>query len=164
MRAKFLVVAGLALFLGACTGGGGNAPPPLDRKQLTGKWKASSEFPFISGREFAEDGTMKTTFRGMEKPLPGRYTWEGDRTLSLEYDKGDDARQAYAAAVKAFQKDVNDRIHDGRLSDRAGPSILGAIPEELPAQETFRVGISEKPRLLILGGENGASQTFEQAE
>jgi hypothetical protein len=96
--------------------------------------------------------------------VPGRYTWDDERTLNLEYETADDVRQAYAAAVEAYQKEVKDRIQAGKLPDRAGPSILGAVSDELPAKETFRVGLSEQPRLLILGGENGTSQTFEKAD
>jgi len=164
MRAKILVVAGLALLLSSCTGGAGPAPTPPEKKLLTGKWRASSDFPFIAGREFAEDGTMKTTIRGMDKPAAGRYTWDGDRTLNLEYETADDVRQAYAAAVEAYHKEVTDRIKAGKLPDRAGPSILSAVPEELPVKEIFRVGISDQPRLLILSNESAGSQTFEKAD
>jgi hypothetical protein len=164
MRAKFLVVAGLALLLSSCAGGVSHAPPPLDKKLLTGKWKSTSQFSFITEREFAENGVMNTTVRGMDKPVPGRYAWDGERTLKLEYQAADDVRQAYAAAVKAYRQEVADRIQAGKLSDRAGPSILSAVSDELPAKEPFRVGISERPWLLILGSENGASQTFERAD
>jgi hypothetical protein len=164
MRAKFLVVAGVALFLSSCGGGGNPAPPPIDKKLLAGKWKSTSDFPFIVGYEFAEDGTMKTTVRGMDKPAPGRYSWGGERTLNLEYDAKDDVRQAYQAAVKAYQKEVEDRIKGGKLDSRAGPSILGAVPDALPTNETFRVGMSEKPRLLILNNDSGVSQTLEKAD
>jgi len=100
----------------------------------------------------------------MEQPVPGRYTWSGERTLSLEYETGADVQQAYKAAVKAYKDDVMGRIQAGKLPDRAGPGILGAVRDELPANETLQVGISKQPRLLILGGEGGASQTFEQAD
>ena len=57
-----------------------------------------------------------------------------------------------------------DRVQTGKLSDRAVPGILGTVRDELSANETFRVGLSEQPRLLILGSESGASQTFEKAD
>jgi hypothetical protein len=163
MRAKLLLVGGLALLLG-CSGGGGHAPPPLNKQLLSGKWKNSSEAQLVSGYEFADDGTVKLTVLGREQPLTGHYTWSGERTLDLEYPEAGDVRQAYKEAAKAYKDQVNQRIKDKKLSDRAGPAILAAIRDELPARETVRVAISDQPRLLILTGEGGASQTFEKGE
>jgi hypothetical protein len=164
MRARFLFVAGMALLLSSCSGGGSHSLPPLDKKLLTGKWKATSDSPFMAGREFAEDGTMRTTIQGMEQPLSGRYTWDGDRTLDLEYQDGPDVQKAYRAAAKAYKEGVMNRIQAGSLPDRAGPSILSTVRDEPPARETLRVGISDRPRLLILSGEDGGPQTFEKAD
>jgi hypothetical protein len=164
VRAKLLLVGGLALLLGACSGKGGHAPPPLNKQLLAGKWKNSSDVQFVAGYEFAEDGTLKMTLRGMRRPVPGRYTWSGERDLDLEYQGAEGVRQAYQEAAKAYKDQVRDRIKSGELPDRAGPSILGTVRDELPAKETLRVSLSEQPRLLILGGEGGASQTFEKAD
>src|SRR6516162_5502389 len=81
MRAKFLLVGGLILLLGACSPKVSHAPPPINKQLLTGKWKNSSETEFISGYEFAEDGTLKMIVKGMEQPVRGGYTWSGERTL-----------------------------------------------------------------------------------
>jgi hypothetical protein len=166
MRARLLVVAGLALHLGACsgTGTGAKAPAPLDKQQLIGKWKNPGELLLVTGYEFAEGGTLKATIRGMEQPVSGRYAWKGERTLSLEYEAGADVQQAYEAAAKAFKDEVNDRINAGKLPDRARPSILGAVREKWPNSETFQVGMSEKPLTLMLSDEHGATQTFEKAD
>jgi hypothetical protein len=164
MQAKLLLAGGLALLLSSCSRGVSHAPLPLDKQLLTGKWKPISEFPFIAGYEFSEDGTMKMTVRGMGQPVSARYSWSGERTLTLEYQATADVQQAYRAAAKAYKDDILDRIQAGKLSDRAGPSILGTIRDELPANESVRVAISEQPRLLIIGRENGASLTLEKAD
>jgi hypothetical protein len=164
MRAKFLLVAGLVLLLGACSGKVSQAPPPINKQLLTGKWKNSSEVQLIAGYEFSDDGALKVTVRGMDLPVLGRYTWSGERTLDLDYKAEADVQKAYAAAAKAYKDDVRDRVKAGKLPDRAGPSILGAVRDEWPASETVQVGISEQPRLLMLGSEGGGSQTFEKAD
>jgi hypothetical protein len=164
MRAKFLLVAGLFLLLGACSSKVSQAPPPLNKQLLTGKWKNSSEVQLIAGYEFSDDGALKVTVRGMDLPVLGRYTWSGERTLDLDYKAEADVQKAYAAAAKAYKDDVQDRIKAGKLPDRASSSILGAVRDEWPASETVHVGISEQPRLLMLGSEGGGSQTFEKAD
>lgn len=162
MRARHLLVGGLALILGACSGGGGSAPPPINKQLLAGKWKNASEVQFITGYEFADDGTVKMTVRGMEQPVRGRYTW-GERTLDLEYQAAD-VQQAYKAAAKAYKEDLAQRIKDGKLYDRAGASMSAAVRDELPTKETLQVGLSEQPRLLILTNESAVSQTFEKGD
>ncbi len=168
MRAKFLLVAGLVFFVGACSGTGqgtGNrAPAPLHKQLLTGKWKNSGDLVLVTGYEFAEDGTLKVLIRGMAQPVAGRYAWNGERTLGLEYQAGADVQQAYEAAVNAYKDEVNTRVKAGKLPDRALPSILGAVRDKWPSSETFRVAMSEKPATLMLSDEQGASQTFEKAD
>jgi hypothetical protein len=163
MRAKLLLVGGLALLLG-CSGPVSYAPPPLNKELLAGKWKNASEGQFIAGYEFADDGTVKMTVLGREQPIPGRYTWSGERTLDLEYSEAPDVRQAYRAAAKAYKDQVTERVKDRKLPDRAAPGMLAAVPDELPAKATVRVAISDQPRLLILINEGGAPQTFEKAD
>jgi hypothetical protein len=167
MRAIFPLVAVLALLLGACsrTQTDSHAPPPLDKQLLTGKWKSASEMLLVTGYEFAEDGSFKMTIRRMEQPVLGRYAWNGERTLGLEYQLSPDVQQAYKDAAKALREDVTERIRTGKLLDRAGPSILGTVRDEWPASETIQVSLAEKPRLLMIGAEGGgASQTFEKVD
>jgi hypothetical protein len=166
IRAKFLLVAGLALFVGACsgTGTGGKAPAPLDKQLLTGKWKNSGHLPFVTGYEFAEDGTLKVAILGMEQPMAGRYAWNGERTLGLEYQAGADVQQAYEAAAKAYKDDVNDRVKAGKMDARISPALLGAVRDKWPNSETVKVGLFDKPATLTLSNEGGASETFEKAD
>jgi hypothetical protein len=164
MRAKLLLVGGLALLLGACSDKARHAPPPLNKDLLPGKWKNSSEAQFIAGYEFTEDGKLKMTVRGMKEPVPGRYTWSGERTLDLEYRAPAKVRKAYRAAAKAYKDDVKERIKAGTLPDKAGPGILGSVRDELPDRESVRVGLAEKPRLLMVNSDRLGSQRFEMEE
>jgi hypothetical protein len=166
MRAKLLLVGTLALLLGACGGKGTNnhAPPPLNKQLLIGKWKSSSEFHLIPGYDFAADGALKMTVRGMDKPVPGKFTWRGDRDLALKFEAGEDVKKAYAAAAKAYKDEVRERVKKGTLPDRALASILGTVRDELPAEEKYRVGLTEQPRLLVLTDPDGTSQRLEKAD
>jgi hypothetical protein len=166
MRVKLLLIGVLALVVGACsrTNSGTNAPPPLDKKLLTGKWKNNSDSQFISGYEFAEDGTLKVTLVGMGPSLVGRHSWSGERTLDLEYQLTPDVQQAYEAAAKAYKDDVEERIKTGKLDSHAGPSILGTVRDKWPATETIKVSFNEKPRQFMVEGEGGFKQTFDKAD
>jgi hypothetical protein len=164
MRAKILLVAVLAQLPGACSGTGAHAPPPINKQLLTGRWKNSSESQIVAGYEFGEDGALKVTIRGMEQPIVGRYTWNGERTLGLEYQATADVQRAYEAAAKAYKDDVMDRIQAGKLPGQAGPSILRGVRDKWPASETLQVAISDKPRLLMLAREDEGSETFEKAD
>jgi hypothetical protein len=166
MRAKLVCLVVFALLPGACSRStsGTQPPAPLDKSLLPGKWKNSSDSQLVSGYEFDADGVLRVAIRGMEHPLLGRYSWEGDRDLNLEYQTLPEVQQAYEAAAKAYKDDVLKQIKDGKLPDRAGPSIIGAVRNSWPEKETVKVAISDKPRLLILGSEGGVSQTFELKE
>ncbi len=154
----------MTLLLGACSSTVSHAPPPINKQLLAGKWKNRAESQFITGYEFAEDGNMKMTVKGMKEPVTGRYAWNGERTLEVKYKTEADVQKAFQEAAKAYKDGVKGRIKAGELSDRAGPSILGAVPDELPGEESFQASFAEKPRLLILVRESGQSQTFEPAE
>jgi hypothetical protein len=164
MRAIASLLVGLAFIPVACSSNSGTAPPTFDKELLRGKWKNSSESQIVAGYEFAADGTLKVSILAMDQPLTGRYSWSGDRTLDLEYKLAAEVAQAYEAAAKAYKDDVNARIKAGKLSDRAGPSILGAVQDKWPASESFTAAISDQGKLLILNRPNGGSQSFEKAE
>jgi hypothetical protein len=164
MRAKPLFVLGLALFLGACSPKVNRAPPPLNKQLLTGKWKNTSDEQIIAGYEFGEDGTLKVTVRGMGQPVLAHYAWNGERTLGVDYQAPAEVQQAYKATAKAFKDGVRDRIRTGKLPAVAGPSVLGAVRDELPASETVRVALEENPPFLILDRENSTSETLKKED
>jgi len=131
---------------------------------LSGTWKNESTALFVVAYEFAADGALKVTVQGMGQPLDGRYSWTGDRTLQMDFQASPDVRQAYRVAAKAYKDQLKDKIQAGKLYERAGPPMAAAVRDELPATETFQVGLSEQPLLLILINENGLSQTFEKED
>lgn len=164
MRAKLLLVGGLALLLGACGGAKTtHGPPPLNKQLLVGKWKNPSDLVLITGYEFAEDGAFKMNVQGMDKPVPGRFTWSGERDLDLKYE-GEAARKVYQAAAKALKDKVQARMDKKELDGRVGSAILASIREELPAEEKVRVGLADPGRLLILSGPGGESRRFDKVD
>jgi hypothetical protein len=165
MRAKLLLVGSLALLLGGCGGkSNDHAPPPLNKQLLIGKWKNSAALALIAGYDFTEGGTFTMKVAGMDKPVPGRFTWSGDRDLTLKYDANEDVKKAYAAAAKVFKDQMQERVEKKELPDRALPSILSSVHDELPAEETFRVALSEQPRFLTLSTPRGASLRFDKVD
>jgi hypothetical protein len=132
---------------------------------VVGKWKHPSPVQFITGYEFAKDGSARVTIRGMKEPIPAHYTWSGDRTLDLEYRAPADVQKAYKAAAKAYKAGLRKRVKKGDMPEKALGPMSDAVPDELPAGETFQVGLSERPRLLILTNKKtGGSQDYEQAD
>jgi hypothetical protein len=165
MRAKVLLVGAVALLLGSCTTRVVHAPPAPNKQLLPGKWKNSADLQFVTGYEFADDGTVKVGIQGMEQPLAGRYTWSSERTLDLEYPATPEVQKAYQTAAKAYKEQVEARVKKGDLYERAAPALLGSVRDELPAKETIKVALSEAPLpSLYLEMADGATQTFEKKE
>jgi hypothetical protein len=163
MRGKLLLVGGLALLLGSCSGGGGgHAPSPLNKELLNGRWKNTVDTTVVAGYEFDKDGGAKLNIREMKQPVTGRYSWTGDRTLHVKYDLTPEVKKAYAAAAQTFKDGITKRIKAKALSERAGPTLIEAVPDQLPDEDSFHVSISEKPPLLLLDDSTGATQTFER--
>jgi hypothetical protein len=166
MRAKLLLLGGLSLLVGACTAKVNHAPPTFDHELLIGKWQNRADL-FVTGYEFAKDGSLTMSVKGMDKPIPGHYSWNGERALELQYQLSPDMQKAYQAAVKAYKDGVTEGIQSKRIPDRAGPGMLSAARHELPAKETLRASIStaEKPHLLMLTDEtSGNTMTLERVE
>ncbi len=134
---------------------------------LVGKWKNPVDNPsvqFILGYEFSGDGTLKITFAGMKQPVSVKYIWSGERDLDLEYPAAADVRKAYQSAVKDFKNRFRERVKTEHVSEKA-LSSLELIPDELPAKETFRVAMSDRPPvLLFLTDEKGTSRTLEKVD
>jgi hypothetical protein len=157
-----ILIGGLVWVLAFSAGGGwghGGQPLPIDHQLLIGRWKNDTDHLLITGFDFAGDGTLKMTVKGMKQPVPGRYAWDADRTLSIEYQRAD-VRQAYQAAAKAYRDEVIKKAGDRTVA----PFMLNTFQEELPAAEKFQVGMSDRPRLLILNNDQGFSQKFVPAD
>ncbi len=165
MRTTLLLIGIVAVFLSGCSnkGGGGSAPPPLDKKLLNGKWKSESEAQFLTGYEFGTDGTMKMTIKGMKEPIAGKFTWNGERTIEVEYSPSADIQKDYEKAAKEYKDGIKEGVKKKELSDRAEQSMLSVVRDKLPAKETLTVGISD-PHYLILTREDSARLNLEKAE
>jgi hypothetical protein len=163
MCVRCLIVGSLCLLLGACSRSGGvPPPPPINKQLLVGPWKNQAEMDFLTGYEFADNGSVKMTVKEMEQPVTGRYAWSGERTLEVEFPAAPDVRKAFKAAVKAYKDHLADFVKTQKLDGRIIPSLSMKVPDALPDKETFRVALSEQSPLLILHKDNGVTQTFER--
>ena len=158
MRLTVLLVGGLVLLLVGCRSRVPHPPPPLNQHLVAGKWTNLAHDQLILGYDFADDGTFQMTVWHVEQPVPGRYSWNGERDLDLDYQVTPEMEKAYEAAVKDYREKVNE------LPGLARPSMLRPVRDELPEKETLRVGLSEKPPELILTREDGYSQNFKREE
>jgi hypothetical protein len=163
MRTASLLIASLALILGACSSKKSTAPPFLDKNLLNGKWKNVSQVPFFAGWEFGNDGTVKMIILDVKDPIPGQYTWSGDRTLVVEYSKEADVKKTYEAAAKAYKDGIKERISKKKMDGKAARSMLGAVEDKLPEKETYTVEITD-PHFLVLNREGGTILNFEKAD
>ena len=162
MRTKHLFVGALAVLVGACSQNkGGNDPPPPNKELLAGKWKNTSELQFLTGYEFAADGKAKVSFHALKEPVPARYAWADERNLNLEYRPSEDVRRAYKAAGKAWREELQARVKSGKMHPGGLAGLEATITEELPASQTFRVVLTEKPRTLYLTVEGRGTQSFK---
>jgi hypothetical protein len=165
MRAMLLLIGSLALVLGACSSnkGGSHAPPVPDKTLLNGKWKSVSEAQLLAGYEFDADGTLKLKILGMKDPVPGRYTWSGERTVEVEYSTAEDVHKAYEATAKAFKEDIQERMKTKELDGKIGIGMISAVKDKLPAKESFVVGLTD-PRFLVLTRQDGGTLSFDKVE
>ena len=166
MRFLYLLFGSLVLGMCACGGKVNHAPPPLKKELLIGKWKQLSNSRLITGYQFSEDATFQMTVKGLDKQVPGKFSWTGDRTIELVYkDAPDDLKKAYTEAAKAFREDIQNRVKNHTLNERAVPSMLSTVKYELPSKEELQVSISEQPReMTLIDPENGTTQRFEKAD
>ena len=101
----------------------------------------------------------------MKQRVPVRYACSGERTRDLEYPAKPDVRKAYRAAAKAYKEGLKQKVKAEELPDKALAPLTGAVPDELPERETFRVGLSARPRTLtLLDEKSGASHNFKAAD
>jgi hypothetical protein len=156
MRATFLLLIGVPiLFLGACSNKQpGVAPPPPKKELVVGKWKTSSDSLFLQGFEFGEDGKMELLYKGMKKPITGRYTWSDERNVEVEYEKDEGARQDYEAAAKMYRDQLQEDVDHQRLDQKIAGGLRSGLVDKLPDKEVFRVGINDPKYLNLVRGNN----------
>jgi hypothetical protein len=155
----------LSLLLGACGGcKHAQAPPPLDKDLLIGKWETDDPEQFVQTCEFAADHSMKMTIKKLPEAVPGKYTWSGDKTLSVEYQPSEEMQKqgkVLLAEIKKERKELGEKT-----GGPTGAGILSSAnlyPDELPAKEDFQVGLSPvNGPVLLLTTEKGLKFHFKK--
>lgn len=141
----FLPVA-VCLPLCACgSKEGGHAPPPLDTELLLGKWQAFETDQLIQSFEFKPDQTFSMQIRNVPEVIPGKYSWSGDYSLRLEYQPSEEVQKACRAALKEMKHNMTGAA--SKMGGTIGDNILQSAakyPDELPAKEELRVGLSDR--------------------
>src|SRR5437764_12186541 len=102
MRALGLLLAGgLGLLAAACGDGKSKVEKhpvtPVSKygELLPGRWQGVDKDKYIQGYEFASDGTLKMTVKGMAEPVPGTFTLSDDRELRLERQATEGVKKSY---------------------------------------------------------------------
>jgi hypothetical protein len=160
MRAvSLLLTGGLGLLITAC----GNPKvdpgrPVLKKELLVGKWKVTEdneETQYVQDCEFA-DGKLKMTVKGLKEPVPGTYSWADDYTLDVTFQANDDLKKAFKTAIQALKKPRLAKIGDAKdhIPDSQRKSVE-EIPNELPATQKYKVGITEGKQNTLLTLDNG---------
>jgi hypothetical protein len=168
MRARF---AGrwvaLSLFLAVCGGckqGQGHAPPPLDKQLFIGKWEADEPEQFIQALEFGTDNTFTMRIKSMPETVPGKYAWTGETRLTLEYQLSEELQKKTKAALAEVKAKIRERGE--KAPGTTGPAIANSAkqyPDELPAKEELRVGLSDRyGPVLILSTESALHFQFKK--
>jgi hypothetical protein len=170
MRTLCLIVLGTLGLLAASCGSGtvrtdDVTPVSKYKEMLVGKWDADLEDQFVQAYEFGPDNKLKVTVKGMKEPISGKYAWQGDRELELEYQAPEEVKKNFAAAIKAIKDPKRKMAEGGGPIGDAVKSSLDSIPDELPAKESVKVILSEKPHdLLIVTLERGLTLNFNRAK
>jgi hypothetical protein len=168
MRAVLYPLTIIAVLgLASCGGGPGSKAKSAGSEikpqdVIVGVWKIKKNDPLdphIQGYEFAADNTVKVMCLNAKEPIKGKYTFVGDYTMEVEYDATEDARQAYAAAVKAYKDSGTEtaKKDSGKIMPQiqgAMAGMFGRIPNELPAKERLTVLVKALP--AGDGGKHGA--------
>jgi hypothetical protein len=135
---------------------------------IVGKWVNPDEDPFIQGLEFASDNTLKMTVKGIEEAIRGRYTWSADnnRELEIVYKASAEVKKKYAAAINAH-KEPTRKLLTQKGNEKTAYGLqksLEAIPDELPARETIKVILAEKPSPHLIVNYAARTRKYNRAK
>jgi hypothetical protein len=166
-----LLIGALCLLPGACakrevkTDDVTITPVSKYKELLVGKWQNDNQEDIIQGYEFASDNTMKMTVKGMKEPVPGKFSWSGERELDITYNAGPDVKKGYVAAVNAYKEPLRKRVGKGEGPIAAGMKKgMDAIPDNLRAKETIKVTLAEKPQEVLIVNAGGRQMAFRRSK
>jgi hypothetical protein len=159
----------LGLLITSCGSGTVKTDPVVPvgkyKEMLVGKWVADTPNQLVQAYEFGPDDKFKMTVKGITGAIEGKYSWVGDRELELEYQASEAAKKEYVAAVQASKEPLRKTAEGGGPIGDAVKKSMDAIPDELPAKETVKVILSEKPHdLMIVTLEKGLTLNFDRAK
>jgi hypothetical protein len=163
---RFFLAAGLGFLMCACSSGPSRAPTPFHKERLIGKWTAVDKHDFVQGLEFTADNTVNASFHGMEGPVPGKYSWTGERVLEVEFQVSPEIKQAYQKAAKQMQDRIRQEAVKGGKKDMDVEKYAMEYPDELPPKVTFRLNglTDEKPSQLIVDSELAFATEYRKAQ
>jgi hypothetical protein len=152
------------VILAACVGlissscGGGQPRSPVNaatglkpRDVFVGSWKIKKEDALethVEGYDFAADNTLKVHYVGAKELIKGTYTFLDDFTVEVAYDATEEAKKAYADAVKAYKTSDASLAKQGKVAAQVQGAIAGIfarIPDQLPATEKLTVFVKSVP-------------------
>jgi hypothetical protein len=186
MRAMLFTLSIIAVLgLSSCGGGPGSKAKSAGseikpRDVIVGVWKIKRNDPLdphIQSYEFAADNTVKVMCLNAKEPIKGKYTFVNDYAMEVEYDATEEARQAYAAAVKAYKDSGTEtaKKDSGKITPQIQgnmAAMFGRIPDDLPAKEKLTVLVRSIPAgdgdkhgaELIVKNEKDFSLTYRKEE
>jgi hypothetical protein len=153
MRAMIFILVASALVLASCGGQPGSQAKTVatlnPRDVIVGVWQIQPGDPlepYIVSFEFASNNTLKLLCQGAKEPIKGKYTFVNDYAVEVEYEATEEARQAYAAAVKTFKESHHGvaKQEDGKIQPQiagAMANMFGRIPDQLPATEKLKIAV-----------------------
>jgi hypothetical protein len=151
----FILAASVGLIVTSC---GGSDQPGSQAKTvatlkphdlIVGVWQIKKDDPlepFIVSFEFAANNTLKMHCQGAKEPIKGKYTFVNDYAIEVEYEATEEARKAYAAAVKGHKSSgvAAAKSETGEIPPQiqgAMAGMFGRIPDQLPAKEKLQIAV-----------------------
>jgi hypothetical protein len=160
----FLGLCLLLLVCGGCKQGQGQAPPPLDKDMLIGKWEADDPEQFIQTFEFAADHSLKMTIRTLPDVVPGKFEWTGETKLTVEYQPSEEMQKKCRAFLADFKAKTRERGE--KTPGPTGAAITRSAdlyPDEVPTKDVYQVGLSDRHGpVLIVSTEKELRQRFKR--
>jgi hypothetical protein len=163
----FLIVGGMLLSVSACGGSNvGHGPPAINHDALIAKWQAREKEQLFQTLEFKGDKSFKLTLWQLQSPVTGTYSWNGNNSVTLDYQMTDDGKNACKEALAAYRQHIKDRAEagGGQYKEQISNSSANFTDDLIDKQE-WRVGLVEgaKPELTLRSAK-GLEFSFKKPE